>query len=106
MHRSATPSARAPCLTRPILSHCWPKRMPSPSAPTRWLAGTRTLSSTISHGFVAHHGFIAGPELHTRRIHIHDEAGNTAARALGAVGRDHELHEIGVTGAGDEALDA
>src|SRR5262249_10332592 len=57
-------------------------------------------------GLVAHHGFIAGPELHTRRIHVHDEAGNTAARALGAVGRDHELHEIGVAGAGDEALDA
>src|SRR5215813_12439159 len=55
---------------------------------------------------VAHHGFIAGPELHTRRIHIHDEAGNAAARALCAVGRDHELHEIGVTGSCDEALDA
>src|SRR5215813_928063 len=55
---------------------------------------------------VAHHGFIAGPELHTRRIHIHDEAGNAAARALCVVGRDHELHEIGVTGSCDEALDA
>src|SRR5215813_9861638 len=63
----------------------------------------------LKHDFprlVAHHGFIAGPELHARRIHVHDEAGNAAARALGAVGRDHELHEIGVTGAGDEALDA
>src|SRR5215831_5812915 len=80
--------------------------MPSPSAPTRWLAGTRTLSSTISHGLSPIIGFIAGPELHTRRIHIHDEAGNAAARALCAVGRDHELHEIGVTGSCDEALDA
>src|SRR6516165_236633 len=106
MHRSATPSARAPCLTRPILSHCWPKRMPSPSAPTRWLAGTRTSSSTISPRLVAHHGFVAGAELHAGRIHVDDEAGNAAARALRAVGRDHELHEIGVAGTGDEALDA
>ncbi len=45
-------------------------------------------------------------ELHARRIHIHDEAGDAAARAFGAIGRDHELHEIGVVGAGDEALDA
>jgi len=63
----------------------------------------------VEHDFprlVAHHGFIAGPKLHTGRIHIHDEAGNAAARALCAVGRDHELHEIGITGAGDEALDA
>src|SRR5262249_35150050 len=69
----------------------------------------RRHAHVVEHDFprlVAHHGFIAGPELHTGRIHIHDEAGNTAARALCAVGRDHELHEIGITGAGDEALDA
>src|SRR5499427_7567327 len=55
---------------------------------------------------VAHHGFVAGAELHAGRIHVDDEAGNAAARALRAVGRDHGLHEIGVAGAGDEALDA
>ena len=27
-------------------------------------------------------------------------------RALGAVGRRHQLHEVGLVGAGDEALDA
>src|SRR5215831_6750117 len=69
-------------------------------------AVARRHAHIVEHDFprlVAHHGFIAGPELHTRRIHIHDEAGNAAARALCAVGRDHELHEIGVTGSCDEA---
>src|SRR5437899_4512434 len=63
----------------------------------------------LEHDFpwlVAHHGFVAGPELDARRIHVDDEAGNAAARALCAIGRDHELHEIGVAGTGDEALDA
>src|SRR5262249_27023366 len=57
-------------------------------------------------GLVAHHGLVAGAELHARRIHVDDEAGNAAARALAAVGRGHQLDEIGVAGAGNEALDA
>src|SRR5215831_11330720 len=105
MHRSATPSARTvldAADIEPLLAeaHAFAFR---PDAVARRHA------HIVEHDFprlVAHHGFIAGAELHTRRIHVHDEAGNAAARALGAVGRDHELHEIGVTGAGDEALDA
>src|SRR5262249_57786998 len=72
-------------------------------------AVARRHAHVLEHDFprlVAHHGFVAGAELHARRIHVDDEAGNAAARALRAVGRDHELHEIGVAGAGDEALDA
>src|SRR5213079_1439302 len=56
-------------------------------------------------GLIAHHRFIAGAELHARRVHIHDETGDAAARALGAIGRDHELHEICLAGASDEPLD-
>src|SRR6266702_4980016 len=106
MHRSATPSARAPCLTRPDIE---PLLAEAHAFAFRPDAVARRHAHIVEHDFprlVAHHGFIAGPELHARRIHIHDEAGNAAARALCAVGRDHELHEIGVTGAGDEAFDA
>src|SRR5439155_20431903 len=56
-------------------------------------------------GLIAHHRFIAGAELHARRVHIHDETGDAAARALVAIGRDHELHEICLAGASDEPLD-
>src|SRR6266481_7238415 len=62
----------------------------------------------VEHDFprlIPHHGLIAGAELYARRVHVHDEAGDAAARALGAVGRDHELHEIGFAGAGYESLD-
>src|SRR5262245_46531561 len=56
-------------------------------------------------GLVAHHGLIAGAELHARRVHVHDETGDASARALGAIGRDHKLHEICLAGAGDKSLD-
>src|SRR5215831_12349402 len=105
MHRSATPSARAvldaadiePLLTE---AHAFAFR---PDAVARRHA------HILEHDFprlVAHHGFVAGAELHAGRVHVDDEAGNAAARALRAVGRDHELHEVGVAGGGDEALDA
>ena len=105
MHRSATPSARAvldAADIEPLLAetHAFAFR---PDAVARRHA------HILEHDFpwlVAHHGFVAGPELDARRIHVDDEAGNAAARALCAVGRDHELHEIGVAGTGDEALDA
>src|SRR5262249_22995651 len=57
-------------------------------------------------GLVAHHGLVAGAELHARRLHVDDEAGDAAARTFAAIGRGHQLDEIGVAGAGDEALDA
>src|SRR5262249_10066806 len=105
MHRSATPSARTvldaadiePLLTE---AHAFAFR-PDPVP--------RRHAHILEHDFprfVAHHGFVAGPELHAGRVHVDDEAGNATARALCAVGRDHELHEIGVTGTGDEAFDA
>src|SRR5262249_61977892 len=70
-------------------------------------AVARRHAHILKHDFpgpVAHHRFVGGAELHARRVHVDDEAGNPAARALGAVGRRHQLHEIGVAGAGDEAL--
>ena len=91
---------------RPTPSHCWASLKPSPSSPTRCATGTRTLSSTISQGRSPIMVLYWRGQLHAGRVHVDDEAGNAAVRALGAVGRRHQLHEIGVAGAGDEALDA
>ena len=101
-----TPSARAPWRTRPAPSHCWAWRKPSPSSPTRWLDRHAHVLQHDLPRLVAHHGLVLRGQLHAGRVHVDDEAGNAAVRALGAVGRRHQLHEVGVAGAGDEALDA
>jgi hypothetical protein len=53
---------------------------------------------------VAHHGLVRGAELHAGRVHIHQEAGDAAMRALGAIGRRHQLHEVRLVGAGNEPV--
>ncbi len=42
---------------------------------------------------VAHHGLVLRAELHARRVHVDQEHGDAAARALAAVGRGQQLQK-------------
>ena len=104
--RSITPMLRAPWRMRPTLSQCCACRKPSPSSPMRFSTGTLTSSKAISHGRSSTTSSCGAQQPHARRLHVDDEGGNAAARALRAVGRRDQLREMRLVGAGDEALHA
>ena len=70
------------------------------------LGGNADIVEDDFPGLVAHHRLVLCAEFYAGRIHIDEEAGYAALRALRTIRRDHELNEISLACASDETLGA